>query len=91
MHCAIMCLMLNPPELPVIDVVATGQNILALRKAHGYTVGDLQHFLCLDSPQAIYCWQQGKYLPSVDHLFALSYLFGVSINTILAVQIPSHS
>ena len=79
---------MKPPEFPVIDVVATGQNILALRKALGYTVGDLQRYLNLDSPQAIYYWQQGKFLPTVDHLYALSYLFGVSINTILVEQRP---
>ena len=64
---------------PVIDVIATGKNILRLRKAQGYSVADLQEFLGFEAPQAIYKWQSGKSLPSTDNLFALSVFFEVSI------------
>ena len=60
---------------PVIDVIATGKNILRLRKAQGYSVADLQEFLGFEAPQAIYKWQSGKSLPSTDNLFALSVFF----------------
>ena len=64
---------------PVIDVIATGKNILRLRKAQGYSVADLQEFLGFEAPQAIYKWQSGTSLPSTDNLFALSVFFEVSI------------
>lgn len=68
---------------PTIDLRATGENIIRLRKASGFTVRQLQHYFGFEEPQAIYKWQQGKCLPSVDNLFALSRLFGVSMNEIL--------
>ena len=68
---------------PTIDLRATGENIIRLRKANGLTVRQLQHYFGFEEPQAIYKWQQGKCLPTVDNLFALSRLFGVSMNEIL--------
>lgn len=68
---------------PVIDPVATGENIKALRKAKGFTVKDLQNFFGFDEPQAIYRWQQGKTVPTVDNLYALSQVLEVSMNEII--------
>ena len=50
---------------PVIDPVATGENIVRLRKARGLTVRDLQEWCGFEEPQAIYKWQRGKSLPTV--------------------------
>lgn len=77
---------MNIPFFPVIDLIATGRNILRLRKDRGLTVADLQRFFGFDAPQAIYKWQQGKSLPSTDNLYALSWLLGVSIEEILVPQ-----
>ncbi|WP_133016805.1 helix-turn-helix domain-containing protein [Clostridium cuniculi] len=68
---------------PIIDVEATGANILRLRKLSGLSVKDLQEYFGFEGPQAIYKWQWGKCLPSVDNLFALSRLFNISIEEIL--------
>lgn len=68
---------------PVIDLQATGENIIRLRKQSGLSVRELQQFFGFEEPQAIYKWQQGKSLPNVDNLYALSRLFGVSMNEIL--------
>ena len=68
---------------PVIDLPATGENILRLRESRGFSVRDLQQFFGFDAPQAIYKWQRGQTLPSVDNLFALSALFQVPIDDIL--------
>ena len=68
---------------PTIDLRATGENIIRLRKENGFTVRELQHYFGFEEPQAIYKWQQGKCFPSVDNLFALSCLLGVSMNDIL--------
>ena len=68
---------------PVIDPIATGKNILSLRKEKGLTVRDLQEYFGFEEPQAIYRWQYGKTLPSVDNLYALSAILGVPMNSIL--------
>ena len=68
---------------PVIDMIATGQNITVLRKARGLSVSDLQEYFGFEAPQAIYKWQKGQSLPSTDNLYALAFLFEVSIEDIL--------
>lgn len=68
---------------PVIDLAATGAHIYRLRMEQGYSVRDLQDYLGLETPQAIYHWQNGRNLPSVDNLYALSKLWGVPMNEIL--------
>lgn len=68
---------------PTIDLKATGKRISSLRLEKGYSVRDLQDFFGFEQPQAIYKWQWGQSLPSVDNLFALSRLFNTSIDDIL--------
>lgn len=72
------------PRYPVIDIVATGKNIRRLRLEKGYTVDEMQTYLGLGCPQGIYHWQAGRSLPSIDNLDAISRLWGVSMNDILA-------
>ena len=73
-------------DFPVIDLAATGKNIKRLRKKRGFTVGDLQKYFGFTTPQAIYKWQRGQSLPSVDHLYAMSRLFNVSMQDILVEE-----
>ena len=68
---------------PTIDLPATGLNIIRLRKLRGLSVQDLQRFFGFESPAAIYQWQRGDCLPSVDNLYALSAILQVSMNDIL--------
>ena len=70
-------------DFPVIDPIATGQNIKILREEKGLTVRDLQAFFDFEEPQAIYRWQYGKTLPSVDNLYALSAILEVPMERIL--------
>lgn len=56
---------------PVIDLVATGENIRCLRLERGMTVRDLQNYFGFEEPRAIYKWQKGESLPTVDNLYAL--------------------
>lgn len=76
---------------PTIDTAATGRNIQRLRKESGLTVRDLQSYFGFEDPQAIYRWQWGRSLPSVDNLYALSSLLHVSMNEILVPQTSSHT
>lgn len=74
---------------PVIDPVATGANIAQLRKERGLTVLDLQDFFGFEEPRAIYKWQCGQCLPSVDNLYALGAILDVSLDEIL-VPVRQH-
>ena len=69
--------------IPVIDMVRTGENITNLRKAAGLSVHDLQNVFGFNSPQAIYKWQNGAALPTVDNLIVLAALLDVRIDDIL--------
>ena len=68
---------------PVIDLVATGNNIRRLRLERGMTVKDLQKYFGFEEPRAIYKWQKGETLPSVDNLYALGKVFEVPMDQIL--------
>ena len=72
---------------PVIDLAATGDNIRRLRLERGMTVRDLQSYFGFEEPRAIYKWQKGESLPTVDNLYALGALFEVPMEQIL---IPAH-
>ena len=74
--------------IPTIDMVKTGQNINRLRKLAGVSVKDLQDVFGFATPQAIYKWQSGASLPTVDNLIVLAALFQVHIDDIL---VTTHS
>ncbi len=68
---------------PVINLSETGRCIEQQRREAGLTVRDLQNYFGFEYPQAIYKWQSGKCLPSVDNLLALARLLGVSMEDLL--------
>ena len=68
---------------PVIDLAATGDNIRRLRRERGLTVRDLQSYFGFEEPRAIYKWQKGESLPTVDNLSALGTLFEIPMDQIL--------
>ena len=73
-------------NIPTIDLAQTGANIVNLRKAAGLTVADIQMVFGFNSPQAIYKWQNGTALPTVDNLIVLAALLNVRIDDILVVN-----
>ena len=73
-------------QIPVVNLKQTGQNIYALREQSGISVRELQCLLGFATPQAIYKWQHGDSLPTVDNLVALSAIFSVPIDSILAIS-----
>ena len=64
----------------------TGKRIERLRKDAGLTVKDLQECFGFSTPQALYKWQSGMALPTVDNLVVLSKLLGVKVDDILALE-----
>jgi len=73
---------------PVINMVKTGKKIESSRRAAGYSVKDLQNFFGFEYPQAIYKWQHGESLPTVDNLLALSRLLRVPMESLLVYDDP---
>ena len=74
-------------NIPTIDMVATGKNIIRLREKAGLTVRDLQDVFGFATPQAIYKWQQGTAMPSIDNLVVLANVLGVTMDDIVVVTI----
>lgn len=77
----------NMITMPAIDMAATGRNIIKLREAAGLTVRDLQDIFGFTTPQAIYKWQHGTAMPTIDNLVVLSVVFGVSIDEIIVIDV----
>jgi transcriptional regulator with XRE-family HTH domain len=72
--------------IPIIDTVMTGKNIIRLRDSRGFSVKDLQVAFGFTTPQAIYKWQNGTALPTVDNLVILAEMFDVKVDDILVVR-----
>jgi transcriptional regulator with XRE-family HTH domain len=72
--------------IPAINLTATGQNIMRLRKNAGLSVKDLQDIFGFSTPQAIYKWQHGTALPTIDNLVILAIVLGVSMDDILVLD-----
>ena len=73
-------------NIPTVDLIATGKNIEKLRKEAGYSVKELQEIFGFGTPQAIYKWQQGLALPTIDNLVALAALLDVAIDDIIVTD-----
>ena len=73
-------------NLPTIDMIRTGQNIARLRKQAGLSVRDLQDVFGFATPQAIYKWQQGVALPTIDNLVVLAAVLQVRMDDILVTD-----
>lgn len=76
-------------RFPGINMEKTGKNIETLRKNSGLTVKELQEIFGFETPQAIYKWQRGTALPTVDHLVVLSAVFHIKMDDILILSPPA--
>ena len=70
-------------EYPTIDVKATGARIRRLRMECGLTIREVSEYMGFTTDQAVCKWQRGDALPTVDNLYALSRLFGITMEDIL--------
>ena len=69
--------------LPSIDMAATGTNIVRMRRQTGMSVQDLQRIFGFSTPQAIYKWQRGTAMPTLDNLVVLADVFGTTLDAII--------
>lgn len=73
-------------DYPEIDRVCTGKRIKKYMDALGLTARDIQDYLQLGSVQSVYHWLEGKSLPTMDNLFAMSVLFGATIDDLICSE-----
>lgn len=71
---------------PTIDMVKTGKNISKLRQQRGMSVKELQNIFGFTTPQAIYKWQHGAAIPTIDNLVVLASVFQVHVDDILILE-----
>lgn len=72
--------------MPAIDMVATGKNIVRLREKAGLSVKDLQDIFGFATPQAIYKWQHGTAMPTIDNLVVLAAVLAVTMDEIIVID-----
>ena len=61
-------------------------NITRLRKSAGLSVRDLADILGFATPQAVYKWQNGVAMPTLDNLVVLAAIFNVTMDQIIIVD-----
>ena len=59
---------------------------MKLGKAAGLSVREMQNIFGFTTPQAIYKWQHGTAMPTIDNLVVLAAVLDVTIDEILVVQ-----
>ena len=59
---------------------------MKLRKAAGLSVREMQNIFGFTTPRAIYKWQHGTAMPTIDNLVVLAAVLDVTIDEILVVQ-----
>ena len=69
-----------------INMIETGNNISRLRKEKGLTVRYVQEALGFNNPQAIFKWQRGESLPSLDNLVVLAEVLGTTLDEIVVTE-----
>ena len=69
-------------ELKKLNKKQVAQNAYRMIIESNYSIESVA--LSLDiSERLIYYWQEGKRFPNIEHLYGLSQLFGVSMQSIL--------
>ena len=66
-----------------VNMIETGNNIIRLRKMKGISVKQIQEAMGFNTPQAIFKWQRGETMPTIDNLLILSEMFETTIDEIL--------
>ena len=73
---------------PLIDKRETGINLRRIMDDHNVSARDVQEYLGLGCVQSVYRWLDGISMPTVDNLYALSYLFQIPVDDMLCGTRP---
>jgi transcriptional regulator with XRE-family HTH domain len=68
---------------PILDPVATGKRIKELRMQNNLKVREVSEYMGFESEQAVFKWQRGDSMPTLDNMLALSRLFNTTVDDIL--------
>lgn len=71
-------------QYPTIDPKQTARRINFFMRCRHLKPVDVQKYLGLACVQTVYRWLSGTNIPSVDNLYALSGLFGIEVDDMLA-------
>ena len=71
-------------KYPVISKEETALTLRGLLKSKGISIKYVQEYLGLACVQSVYQWLDGKKLPSLDNLYALSQLLQVSMDELVS-------
>ena len=69
-----------------IDLIETGRRIADLRKQKDLSIKEIQFALGFNTQQAIFKWQRGDSLPTIDNLVVLAEIFDTTIDDILVIS-----
>jgi transcriptional regulator with XRE-family HTH domain len=69
-----------------IDMQKTGEKIRRIREASGYTVDEVSRYCGFETPRAVYKWQKGETMPSLDHMAMLAKLFNVPLGELVMLR-----
>ena len=73
-------------EFPRINMKETGKWLRFLCKRELLAVAEVQKLLQIASNQAIYAWFNGKALPSLDNMCALSRVLRMPLDDLLVLE-----
>lgn len=73
-------------QYPIIDKKQTAKHIRFFMRCRGLKPTDIQNYLGLTCVQTVYRWLDGTNIPSIDNLYALSRLFGIKVDDMLAEE-----
>ena len=73
-------------SFPVIQIEKTGKRLRNMRKESGIRVAALCEYMGGISEQAVYKWERGACLPTIDNLLALSHLYHVQMEDLLVYE-----
>ena len=64
-----------------------GQHLKELRYRHGFTVEQVSEALCV-SENAVYKWEAGMTVPTVDNFYLLSCVYRTSLDQLILGNCP---
>ena len=73
-------------SIPVIQGELTGKKLKTIRKEKKITVAVVCEYMGGISEQAVYKWERGASLPTLDNLLALSHLYHVKMEELLVYK-----
>lgn len=73
-------------SFPMINLPETGKRIKQFRIEKGISVRNLADIMQFEAVQAVYNWQEGKTLPSLENIMLLSEIFEKSFEELIVFE-----